>query len=107
MLMIMILIPHSVYAAVRHEPPLSPTCHTCTLPPKSPAAKYPSPPSSPSSQGLTFVHVSAHHKRVLWDRGCTSGLFRGCLEGVRGYQGVPRVYFVSETAQVELNSGRV
>ena len=26
------------------------------------------------------------------------GAFRGCLEGVRGYRGVFRVYFVSETA---------
>ena len=37
-------------------------------------------------------------------------MFRGRLGGVRGikeYQGVFRVYFVSETAQVELKSGRV
>jgi hypothetical protein len=35
------------------------------------------------------------------------GLFTGCLGGIRGYQGVSRVIFVSETAQVELKSGRV
>ena len=42
------------------------------------------------------------------------GVFRGCLGGdkgvIRGYQGVLgglRVYFVSETAQVELRRGRV
>jgi len=34
-------------------------------------------------------------------------LFRGCLGGVEGHYGVFRVYFVSETAQVELKSGRV
>jgi hypothetical protein len=32
---------------------------------------------------------------------------RGCLEGLRRYQGVFRVCFVCETAQVELKSGRV
>jgi len=44
----------------------------------------------------------------------TGGAFRGCSGGVqgyygvlRGYQGVSRVHFVSETAQVELRSGRV
>jgi hypothetical protein len=31
----------------------------------------------------------------------------GCWRGVRGHAGVLRVYFVSETAQVELRSGRV
>ena len=35
------------------------------------------------------------------------GLMRGCLGGVRGHQGVYRARFVSETAQVELKSGRV
>jgi len=45
----------------------------------------------------------------VW-RGCgggVAGVWRGCGGGVRGYQGVYRVYFVSETDQVELNSGRV
>jgi hypothetical protein len=58
-------------------------------------------------QGLTLVHFSAHVKRFLWDRGCSEGLFRGCLGGVRAYWAGFRVYFVSETAQVELRSGRV
>jgi len=31
----------------------------------------------------------------------------GCLAGVKGYEGVCMVYHVSETAQVELKSGRV
>ena len=31
----------------------------------------------------------------------------GCLGGARRYQGVSRVYSASETAQVELESGRV
>ena len=33
-------------------------------------------------------------------------MLRGCLGGVGGYYGMSRVYFVSETAQVELKSGR-
>jgi len=58
-------------------------------------------------QGLTLVHFSAQRKRFLWDKGCNWGLFRGCSGGVEGYEGVFRVYFVLETAQVELNSVRV
>jgi len=61
-------------------------------------------------QVLTLVHFSAPLKRILWDRGA----LRGCLVGVEEvsggneeYQGVFRVCFVSETAQVELRSGRV
>jgi len=57
--------------------------------------------------GLTLVHFSAQRKRFLWDRGFIQGLSRGCLAGVRVYEGVFRVLFVSETAQVELKSGRV
>ena len=34
-------------------------------------------------------------------------MLRGCLGGVKEHYGVFRVYFVSETAQVELKSGRV
>jgi len=34
-------------------------------------------------------------------------LFKGCLGDVRRFWGVCRVYFVTETAQVELKSGRV
>jgi len=34
-------------------------------------------------------------------------LFRGSLVGDRGYEGGFRVHFVSETAKVELKSGRV
>jgi len=62
-------------------------------------------------QGLTLVHVSALLERILLDRGA----FRGCLGGVQEVtcQGVLRcirrfrVYFVSETAQVELRRGHV
>ena len=60
-----------------------------------------------SRQGLTLVHFSAQRKRFRWDLGCMQGLFRGCLEGVKGHYGAFRVYLVSETAQVELKSGRV
>ena len=40
-------------------------------------------------------------------RGIVWGLFCGCLGGVRGCSGVYVVYFVSDTTQVELKSGRV
>jgi len=62
---------------------------------------------SASSQGLTLVHFPAQGKRFPWDRGCTQGLCRGCFGGVRGYEGGFRLYFVSETAQVEPKSGGV
>ena len=58
-------------------------------------------------QGLTLVHFSAQRKHFLWDWESIYGLFRGCSGGVWGCQGVLRVYFVSGTAQVELESGRV
>jgi len=64
-------------------------------------------PAETSVQGFTLVHFSAQRKRFLWDKGCIQGLPEGCLGGIRGYQGVLRVYFVSEQAQVELRSGRV
>jgi len=60
-----------------------------------------------SEQGLTLVHFSAQRKRFLCDMGCISELFKGCLASGRGYQGVFRVYFVSERALFELKSGRV
>jgi len=62
------------------------------------------------AQGLTLVHFSAQLKRILWDRGATRGCLGGVWEvswGIKEYQGMFRVYFVSETAQVELRSGRV
>jgi hypothetical protein len=34
-----------------------------------------------------------------------SGLSRGCLRWFRGYEGVYRVHFVSETVQFELETG--
>jgi hypothetical protein len=30
-------------------------------------------------QGLTLVHFSAQRERFLCDRGCTQGLFMGCM----------------------------
>jgi len=38
--------------------------------------------------------------------GVVYGVFRGSSGGIRDCQGALRVYFVSETAQVELKSGR-
>ena len=35
-------------------------------------------------QGLTLVHLAAQRKLFLCDRGCSCGLLRGCLGGVRG-----------------------
>jgi hypothetical protein len=43
--------------------------------------------SADEGQALTLVHVSAQHKRFLWDRGHVQGLHRGCLRGVRGHKG--------------------
>jgi hypothetical protein len=57
------------------------------------------------AQGLALVHFSAQRERSLWDRGYIMRLFRGCLRDVSGYEGMLRVYFVSEMAQVELKSG--
>jgi hypothetical protein len=58
-------------------------------------------------QGLTLVHFPVQLKRFLRDRGYMEGLSRGGVGCVRGYEGVSRVDFVSGTAQVELESGRV
>jgi len=66
--------------------------------------------SLPNDQGLTLVHFSAQLEQILSDRGafrdCLGGVWE-VLGGVEEHQGVFRVYFVSETAQVELRSGRV
>jgi len=62
---------------------------------------------TPPDQGLTLVHFSAQLERFLWDRGGIQGLFKGSSGVIRGYRRVCRVYFVSETAQVELKIRRV
>ena len=57
-------------------------------------------------QGLTLVHFSAQLKRIYGtggECGSVSGVFRRYQESGGGVKGV----FVSETAQVELKSGRV
>jgi hypothetical protein len=65
-------------------------------------------PSGPGpwGQGLTLVHFSAQLERFVWDRGarrdCVARI-KGVLGGVKGVKGV----FVSDTAQVELRSGRM
>ena len=63
--------------------------------------------ASASGQGLTLIHLAAQRKCFLWDRRCIHWWPMGRLGGVGGYLGVFRVYFVSETDQVELKSGRV
>ena len=60
-----------------------------------------------SGQGLTLVHFSAQLKHFLLGRGCIQRLFEGCSGDFSGYCGVCRVYIVSETAKVQLGSGRV
>jgi hypothetical protein len=63
-----------------------------------------------ANQGLTLVRFPAQRKHILLDRDASRGCLGGVREvsgGVKDYQGVFRVYFVSETAQVELRSGRV
>ena len=61
----------------------------------------------PGNQGLTLSHFSAQRKRFQWDRGRIGGLFNGFLGGAIEVIEICRVYFVSETAQVELKNGRV
>ena len=58
-------------------------------------------------QGLTLVHLSAQLERFAWDRGCTQGLYSPCQGGVRGCSGCVGCFLASDTAQVELKSGRV
>jgi hypothetical protein len=61
-------------------------------------------------QGLTLVHFSAQLKRIMWERGAMKACLGVVWEvsgGIKECQGVLRVYFVSETAQVELKSERV
>ena len=41
-----------------------------------------------ASQGRTLVHFLAQLKRILWDWGSFIVLFKGCLGGARGYNGV-------------------
>ena len=82
---------------------------TCTALPRARRRARGTPPPA-RAQGLTLVHVSAQLKRILWDKGALGGCLRGVQEVpgvIKEYQGVFRVYFVSETAQVEVRSGRV
>jgi len=63
-----------------------------------------------AAQGLTLIHLSAQLKRNLSDgsacRDCLGGV-EEVSEVIKEYQGVFSGYFVSETAQVEMRSGRV
>jgi len=74
----------------------APSCSSATTPART-----------SSTKGLTHIQFSAQRKRFLWGRGSIQGLFRGYYGGVRGCYGLLRRYFESETAQVELKSGRV
>jgi hypothetical protein len=72
-------------------------------PPALPACTSLPPPTRGLHSSTFRLNVSA----FCGIRGCIYELFFGCLAGGRGHQGVFRVYFVSETAQVEMKSGRV
>ena len=48
-------------------------------------------PGHAVEHGLTLVPNSDQLEQFVWDRGCIKGVFRGCLGGVRVYQGVCRV----------------
>jgi len=59
--------------------------------PMLPLAPMPPPTLLAAAQGLTLVHLSAQHKRCLWDRGAFRGfsrVFRGCQGVSEGIQGV-------------------
>jgi len=74
------------------------------------AADVDSSPDTAEMQGLTLVHFSAQRKRILWNRVAFRVFLGGVHEvsgGIKEHWGVFRVHFVSETAQVELRSGRV
>jgi len=88
----------------------------------TPSGTYYAPPEGPLSSYRDFIdalpmqeapevfgmglHSSTFRLNVSAFDGI-GGAFRGCLGGVKGHYGVFRVYFVSETAQVELKSGGV
>jgi len=58
-------------------------------------------------QGLTLVHFSAQLERFVWDRGYAEWLCNLCEGVVRGCSGCVGCFIVTDTAQVELRSGRV
>ena len=72
-----------------------------------PASGFISSSSVTRQQGLTLVHFSAQLERSVWDRGCAQGLCSPCQGGVRRCLGCVGCFLVSDTAQVELRSGRV
>ena len=69
-----------------------------------------SPPHAPMRQGLTLVHFRLNLS-AFRGVGVHSGVVQGVVEevsvGSQEYEGVFRVCFVSETAEVELRSERV
>jgi hypothetical protein len=58
-------------------------------------------------QGLHSSTFQLNVSALSGIEGAYRGDFGGCLGGVKGYQGVWRVCFVFQPAQVELKSGRV
>ena len=68
------------------------------------------PAVGPARQGLTLLHFSAQLERFVWNRGVRMGWCSSCEGGVWGLWGClgcVGCLLVSDTAQVELRSGRV
>jgi len=60
-----------------------------------------------SWQGLKLVHLPAQRERFLWDKGCAWGVYMVFMAAVEGFFKGLGMLCVSDTAQVELRSGRV
>ena len=82
-------------------------CRVCTMVRVPRAAVLPRPSQHRKVPGAYTLPLSAKFQRFLRNRGCVDRLLSGCLGGVKGYEGVIRVRFVSGWAQVELRNGRV
>ena len=80
-------------------------CSTCSSPKKFYEGKCMALlKESDQWQGLTLAHFSAQLECFVQDRGCAAGLCSPCEGGVRG---CVWCFLVTDTAQVELRSGRV
>ena len=108
-------LPVQICTQIRPKMPGRQTSHmTASSPPALVSSTYPSKTSHASCPSLSCLMSGALHSSTSQLNhsafGGIRGAFRGCLGGVRGYQGfqgVCGVYFVTETVQVELRSGRV
>jgi hypothetical protein len=65
------------------------------------------PAASCVRQGLTLVHFRLNVSAFYGIGAAWMGCLRGVWEVFEGHQGTCRVYFVSESTQVDLKNGRV